>query len=89
MKSEMHQRAFLVCKLLQKAGYLDLIMMHLGNRIYKREIYIYNHSHHFSAIIISDEAVGIDMELQRDKIRIADKFCDSEFQFLNHDVRIH
>ncbi len=44
------------------------------------------HSHDFSAIIISDETVGIDIELQREKIiRIADKFCDSEFQFLNLD----
>jgi hypothetical protein len=35
------------------------------------------------AIIISDETVGIDMELQRNKIiRIADKFVDEEFQYL-------
>ena len=41
-------------------------------------------SHHFSAIIISDQTVGIDIELQREKIiRIADKFCDCEFQYLD------
>ena len=35
------------------------------------------HSHHFSAIIISDETVGIDIEMQREKIiRIADKFVN-------------
>jgi phosphopantetheinyl transferase len=38
-----------------------------------------SHSHHFSAIIVSNETVGIDIELQRDKIiRIADKFVDEE-----------
>jgi hypothetical protein len=31
---------------------------------------------------VSDETVGIDIELQRDKIiRIADKFVDEEFAF--------
>lgn len=35
------------------------------------------HSHHFSAIIISNETVGIDIEMQREKIiRIADKFVN-------------
>lgn len=41
------------------------------------------HSHEFSALIISDETVGIDIELQREKIlRIADKFTNSEFLYL-------
>lgn len=88
MKSEMHQRAFLsVRKLLQETGHTDLDLYydefgkpHLNG---ERHISI-THSHNFSAIIISDETVGIDIELQRDKIiRIADKFCDSEFQFLS------
>jgi phosphopantetheinyl transferase len=35
--------------------------------------------------LVSDEAVGIDIELKRQIIRIADKFCDSEFQYLNTD----
>lgn len=87
MKSEMHQRAFLsVRKLLQETGHTDLDLYydeygkpHLNN---EKHISI-THSHDFSAIIISDKTVGIDIELQRDKIiRIADKFCDSEFQFL-------
>lgn len=37
------------------------------------------HSHHFSAIILSNEPVGIDIEMQRDKIlKIAHKFVNDE-----------
>lgn len=90
MKSEMHQRAFLsVRKLLQEAGHTDLDLYYdeFGKPHLHGEKHIsITHSHNFSAIIISDETVGIDIELQRDKItRIADKFCDSEFQFLDPD----
>lgn len=90
MKSEMHQRAFLsVRKLLQEAGYTDLDLFYdefgKPHLLDGKHISI-THSHEFSAIIISDETVGIDIEMQRDKIiRIADKFCDSEFQFLDSD----
>ena len=88
MKSQMHQRAFLsVRKLLQLAGYSDFDLYydefgkpHLSD---SKHISI-THSHDFSAIIVSDQTVGIDIELQRNKIiRIADKFCNTEFQFLN------
>jgi phosphopantetheinyl transferase len=87
MKSEMHQRAFLsVRKLLQETGHsdLDLYYDEFGKPHLQGEKHIsITHSHNFSAIIISDETVGIDIELQRDKIiRIADKFCNTEFQFL-------
>jgi 4'-phosphopantetheinyl transferase len=90
MKSEMHQRAFLsVRKLLQETGHTDLDLYYdeFGKPHLQGEKHIsITHSHNFSAIIISDETVGIDIELQRDKIiRIADKFCDSEFQFLDMD----
>lgn len=90
MKSEMHQRAFLsVRKLLQETGHTDLDLYYdkFGKPHLKGEKHIsITHSHDFSAIIISDETVGIDIELQRDKIiRIADKFCDSEFQFLTSE----
>lgn len=88
MKSEIHQRAFLsVRKLFQLAGYTDFDLyydefgkphLHDGKHI------SITHSHQFSAIILSDKVVGIDIELQREKIiRIADKFIDSEFSFLN------
>lgn len=90
MKSEMHQRAFLsVRKLLQEAGHTDLDLYYdeFGKPHLHGEKHIsITHSHNFSAIIISDETAGIDIELQRDKItRIADKFCDAEFQFLDLD----
>lgn len=79
MKSEMHQRAFLsVRKLLQETGHTDLDLYYdeFGKPHLNGEKHIsITHSHNFSAIIISDETVGIDIELQRDKIiRIADKF---------------
>ncbi len=88
MKSEMHQRAFLsVRKLLQETGHTDLDLYYdeFGKPHLNGEKHIsITHSHNFSALIISDETVGIDIELQRDKIiRIADKFCESEFQFLS------
>ena len=93
MKSEMHQRAFLsVRKLLQETGHTDMDLYYdkFGKPHLHGEKHIsITHSHNFSAIIISDETVGIDIELQRDKIiRIADKFCDSEFQFLSPSFRI-
>ncbi|PRZ24977.1 4'-phosphopantetheinyl transferase family protein [Flavobacterium granuli] len=83
MKSELHQRAFLsVRKLLQEAGYsdLDLYYDEFGKPHLKDDKHIsITHSHNFSAIIISDEIVGIDIELQREKIiRIADKFINEK-----------
>lgn len=90
MKSEMHQRAFLsVRKLLQETGHTDLDLYYdeFGKPHLHGEKHIsITHSHNFSAIIISNETVGIDIELQRDKItRIADKFCDSEFKYLESE----
>jgi len=88
MKSEMHQRAFLsVRMLLKEAGYTDFDLHYdeFGkpylnpNKCHTEPVEVsITHSHHFSAIIISDETVGIDIELQRDKIiRIADKFVNA------------
>ncbi|WP_229330501.1 4'-phosphopantetheinyl transferase family protein [Flavobacterium ammonificans] len=83
MKSQMHQRAFLsVRKLLALAGYsdFDLYYDEFGkpHLIDEKQISI-THSHHFSAIIISNEAVGIDIEMQRDIIlKIAHKFVNDE-----------
>ncbi|MBC5840172.1 4'-phosphopantetheinyl transferase superfamily protein [Flavobacterium sp. F-380] len=90
MKSELHQRAFLsVRRLFQEIGHTDLDLHYdaLGKPHIKGENHIsITHSHEFSAIIISDETVGIDMELQRNKImRIADKFVEEEFQYLEPD----
>lgn len=88
MKSELHQRGFLsVRKLLQHAGYSDLDLYydafgkpHLNDG---KHISI-THSHEFSAIILSDQNTGIDIERRRDKIiNIADKFVDLESRFLD------
>jgi phosphopantetheinyl transferase len=81
MKSQLHQRAFLsVRKLLQQAGYsdFDLYYDEFGKPYFIDGKHVsITHSHHFSAIIISDETVGIDIEMQREKIiRIADKFVN-------------
>ena len=87
MKSQMHQRGFLsVRKLLQEAGYTDFDLyydefgkphLHDGKHI------SITHSHVFSAIILSDEIVGIDIELQREKIiKIADKFNNCAINYL-------
>ncbi|OOG63819.1 4'-phosphopantetheinyl transferase superfamily protein [Flavobacterium sp. A45] len=92
MKSEMHQRAFLsVRKLFQEVDYTDFDLYYdeFGKpHLYDGKHISITHSHQFSAIILSDEVVGIDIELQREKIiRIADKFADTEFDFLNAEEK--
>lgn len=91
MKSQMHQRAFLsVRMLIQEMGFTDhnLHYDEFGKPYLNCHNHIsITHSHNFAAIIISEETVGIDMELQREKIlRIADKFVDREFDYLNSDL---
>ena len=88
MKSEQHRKGFLsVRKLLNEAGYTDFDLFYTedGKPHLKdgKNISI-THSFSFSAIIISDKSIGIDMEIRREKaIKIADKFIDKEFNFLN------
>ncbi len=84
MKSELHRRGFLSIRhLMAEAGYEDKDLFydeggkpHLkdGNKI------SISHSHQFTTIIISEEQeVGIDIEMQREKIlRIANKFTPLE-----------
>lgn len=87
MKSEQHRKGFLsVRMLLMEAGYTDFDLYYAedGKPHLKdgKNISI-THSHEFSAIIISSRNVGIDMEMQREKImKIASKFCESEFNYL-------
>lgn len=82
MKSEMHQRGFLsVRKLLLEAGYSDFDLFYdqsgKPNLVDGNQISI-SHSHEFSTIIISDKRVGIDLEIQKEKIlKIVPKFMDS------------
>jgi phosphopantetheinyl transferase len=90
MKSELHQRAFLsVRKLLQLKGYTDFDLEYdqFGKPHLKDGKHIsISHSHEFATVIFSDEITGIDIELQRDKIiRIADKFVEPEWEFLNKE----
>ncbi|WP_318310617.1 4'-phosphopantetheinyl transferase family protein [Flagellimonas crocea] len=80
MKSEAHRRAFLSIRhLLAKAGYVDhdLYYDDFGKPHLKDGNFIsITHSHNFTGIIVSEtDEVGIDIEMQRDKIlRIAHKF---------------
>ncbi len=88
MKSELHQRGFLsVRKLLEQAGYTDFDLFYdLNGKPHLKDgkhISI-THSFEFSAIIISNRNIGIDLEQQREKIiRIADKFTDFDSDFFD------
>ena len=75
--------------ILQHVGYADQDLYYdaLGKPHLQDGTFIsITHSHYFAAVILSDVPVGIDIELQREKIiRIANKFCKTEFQYLNTD----
>jgi phosphopantetheinyl transferase len=79
MKSELHKRGFMSIRhLLAEAGYTDFDLYYdeLGKPHLKDHKYIsITHSFEFTAIIISEQQVGIDIEKRRDKIlKIAEKF---------------
>lgn len=84
MKSEMHRRGFLSIRhLMVEAGYVDAdLYYNTEGKPHLRDgkhISI-THSNQFTGIIVSDaEEVGIDIEMQRNKIlRIAHKFTPIE-----------
>ncbi|NGZ89971.1 4'-phosphopantetheinyl transferase family protein [Psychroflexus maritimus] len=91
MKSEVHQKGFLSIRhLLKEFGYTDYDLFyneygkpHLkdGNQI------SITHSFEFTAVIVSNVRVGIDIEKQRDKIvKIAPKFTPlEEYESLEGD----
>lgn len=88
MKSELHKKGFLgVRMLMQEIGYTDFDLFYDadGKPHLKDGMNIsITHSYAFSAIIISKNDIGIDMELQREKvITIADKFIEPEFNYLD------
>lgn len=92
MKSQLHQRGFLsVRELLQEAGYndFDLYYDDFGKPHLRDGKHIsITHSYQFSAIIVSNQRVGIDIELQREKIiKIASKFNDDDHRFLKEDKK--
>jgi len=84
MKSGTHRRAFLSIRhLMGKAGYKDQDLYYddFGKPYLKDGNHIsMTHSNNFTGIIISStDEVGIDIEMQRDKIlRIANKFTPLE-----------
>lgn len=83
MKSEIHKRGFMSIRhLLAEAGYTDFDLYYdeLGKPHLKDNNYIsITHSFEFTAIIVSKEHVGIDIEKKRDKIlKIAEKFTNIE-----------
>ncbi|MDO5972204.1 4'-phosphopantetheinyl transferase superfamily protein [Flavivirga aquimarina] len=90
MKSNMHQRGFLSVRcLLAEFGYQDSDLFYDENgkpHLQDGKQISITHSFHFSAVIVSDLIVGIDVEKQRDKITIiAHKFIDYEKSYLKEN----
>ena len=88
MKSELHQRGFLsVRNLLHEFGYTDQDLFYDDNgkpHLKDGKHISITHSFTFSGVIVSDKEVGIDIEKQREKIKIiAHKFVDYEFNYLD------
>ena len=90
MKSEIHRLGFLsVRHLLREFGYTDQDIFYddrgKPHLMDGRHISI-SHSFCFSGVIVSDYPVGIDIEMQRDKIGIiAKKFVGYEWNYLRKD----
>ncbi|WP_027138303.1 4'-phosphopantetheinyl transferase family protein [Gaetbulibacter saemankumensis] len=90
MKSEIHRRGFLsVRHLLAEFGYTDTDLFYDENgkpHLKDGKHISITHSFNFSAVIVSTQKIGIDIEKQRDKIKlIANKFIDYEFKYLNEN----
>ena len=88
MKSEIHQRGFLsVRHLLRYLGYTDQDLYYDKNgkpHLKDGKHISISHSFTFSGVAISDAEIGVDIEMQRDKIGIiAHKFIDYEFDYLD------
>lgn len=88
MKSELHQRGFLsVRHLLREFGYTDQDLYYddYGKPHLKDGKHIsITHSFTFSGVIVSTSEVGIDIEMQREKIAIiAKKFVEYELNYLS------
>jgi phosphopantetheinyl transferase len=90
MKSELHQRGFLsVRHLLKKASYSDFDLFYNSNgkpHLTNGKHISITHSFTFSAIAISDKEIGIDIEKNREKIKIIQhKFVNFERGFIHND----
>ena len=94
MKSESHQKGFLsVRKLLNELGYsdFDLYYDEFGKpHLMDGKHISISHSHSFSAIAVSDEIIGIDLEQLKEKtLKIAPRFMDvSHLNNLSHEEQI-
>lgn len=91
MKSDLHQRAFLsVRQLLLRLGYADVDLHYdvTGKPHLRDGKYIsISHSHQLAVVLVSDQAIGVDVELVREKVaKIGPKFCASELQYLAPDL---
>jgi len=91
MKSDWHQRGFLCARhILRDSGYTDQDLFYDGYgkpHLKDGKCISITHSFLFVGVIISDFEVGIDIEMQRDKIaKIAPKFIDYEFNYLKKDT---
>lgn len=81
MKSESHQKGFMAVRMLfQEAGYTDFDLYYdaFGKPHLNDGTHIsISHSFDFSAIVLSNCNIGIDLELVKDKVlRIAPRFMD-------------
>ena len=90
MKSKIHQRGFLSIRhLLKEAGYNDFDLFYTDNgkpHLTDGKHISITHSFTFSAIIISDKEAGIDMEKNREKIKIIQhKFVNFEKGFIHEN----
>lgn len=90
MKSGIHQCGFLsVRHLLAEFGYSDFDLYYDSNgkpHLKDGKHISITHSFNYSAVIVSDNEVGIDIEKQRPIIsNIASKFVDYEFAYLKKD----
>jgi phosphopantetheinyl transferase len=93
MRSEIHQKGYLSIRhLLKILGYEDIDLFYTddGKPHLKDGKHIsITHSFIYSGIIISDYPVGIDIEMNREKIiKIASKFLADEFNFLEEEKLI-
>lgn len=94
MQSEIHRCGFLsVRHLLKELGYADADLSYDANgKPYLRDgkhISI-THSFAFSGIVVSDRAFGIDIEMQREKIKkIANKFLGDGKEFEENKDDVH
>jgi len=81
MKSESHQKGFLAVRmLLQHLGYTDFDLEYDANgkpHLKDGKCISISHSHEFSAIAVSSNPIGIDLEQMKEKtLKIASRFMD-------------